>query len=122
MSSNRLKLNADKTDIIWLGTPQKLKLIESNTIRLGDIDIKSSTTVKNLGVIFDSEMTLTSQANAVVKTCFYQLRQLRTIRRFISVDAAKTLVNSFHSFVARQFIRLVDYCSSLFHGAANELH
>ena len=111
---NRLKLNADKTDIIWLGTSQKLKLIESNAIRLGDVDIISSAAVKNLGVIFDNEMTLTSHANAVVKMCFYQLRQLRTIRRFISVDAAKTLVNSF---IASR----VDYCNSLFHGATKVL-
>ena len=114
MSSNRLKLNADKTDIIWLGTSQKLKLIESNAIRLGDVDIISSATVKNLGVIFDNEMTLTSHAYAVVKICFYQLRQLRTIRRFISVDAAKTLVNSF---IASR----IDYCNSLFHGATKVL-
>ena len=111
---NRLKLNADKTDIIWLGTSQKLKLIESNPIRLGDVDIISSAAVKNLGVIFDNEMTLTSHANAVIKMCLYQLRQLRTIRRFISVDAAKTLVNSF---IASR----VDYCNSLFHGATKVL-
>src|SRR5258706_372102 len=43
--------------------------------------------------------------------CFYHLRQLRTVRRSITVDAAKTLV---HAFVMSR----VDYCNSVLSGVA----
>ena len=48
--------------------------------------------------------------------CFYQLRQLRSIRRSRNTDAKKTLVNAFIS-------SRVDYCNSVFNGAgAVHLH
>ena len=115
MKSNRLKLNPDKTEIIWLGTRQKLNLITRCTIRLGDCDISAASTVRNLGVIFDSEMNLKSQANSVIRSGFYQLRQLKTIRRFLTFDSAKTLVNAFIS-------GRVDYCNSLYYGATDAVH
>ena len=62
---------------------------------LGETVISTSDSVRNLGVIFDNEMTLACHANAVVKAGFFQLRQLRTVRRLLTMDAAKTLVNSF---------------------------
>jgi len=35
MSSNRLKLNADKTEFMWLGTRQKLAMINVTPLRIG---------------------------------------------------------------------------------------
>ena len=60
-------------------------------------------------------MKLVSQANAVTKSCFYQIRQVRSIRRLVTVDAAKTLV---HAFVSSR----VDYCNSLYYGATEGVH
>ena len=48
----------------------------------------------------------------ITRSCFYQLRQLRSIRRSLSTDAVKTLVNSLIS-------SRVDYCNSIFYGARN---
>jgi hypothetical protein len=118
MASNRLKLNTDKTEIMWLGTRhshQRLHHAHVKNIRLGDSDIKVSNTVRNLGIIFDSELNLVAQAKAVTRSCFYQIRQLRSIRRLVSVDAAKTLVNSFIS-------SRVDYCNSLYYGVNDGVH
>ena len=50
MSSNRLKLNADTTQFIWLGTHQQLHKVDSNQIQLGSDVVKLQTTVNNLGV------------------------------------------------------------------------
>ena len=115
VKSNRLKLNADKTDIIWLGIRQKLGQVSKHSIRLGDAEIVASKTARNLGVVFDSEMKLIAQANSVVKSGFYQLRQLKTIRRLLTTDAAKTLV---HAFVSSR----IDYCNSLYYGATDTVH
>ena len=50
--------------------------------------------------------------NNITRSCFYKLRQLRSIRRSLSTDAAKTLV---HSLISSR----VDYCNSVFYGATN---
>ena len=69
MSSNRLKLNADKTEFIWLGTRQKLATINVRTRHIGCQTIKP---VDN-GVTIDSELTMHAHVANVVRSCFYQL-------------------------------------------------
>ena len=115
MLSNRLKLNADKTELIWFGTRQNLKKLSLEHINLGHCSIKLSSGVRILGVLFDSELNFNSQVSSVVKSCFFQLLQLRTIRRFLTVDAAKTLVNAF-------VCSRVDYCNSIYLGLSVTNH
>ena len=54
-------------------------------------------------------MSMDKHAAAVSAKCFFQLRQLRRIRRSLNDNAVATLV---HAFVASR----VDYCGSLFVG------
>jgi hypothetical protein len=111
MGSNRLKLNPDKTQIIWLGTRQRLAQLVISPVRLHDgTVIEPLTSVRILGVIFDSEMSMVEQVNSVTRACFYQLRQLRFVRHALTPDCAKMLV---HAFIASK----VDYCNSLLYGA-----
>ena len=58
MSQNHLKLNDDKTEFIIIGSnPQRAKVFVPH-IRVGDANIVPSTSVRNLGVIFDSSMSM----------------------------------------------------------------
>ena len=100
---------------MWLGTHQKLQQTDVTHIHLGNNKINVSSSVRNLGFIFDKELKLVSQANAVTKSCFYQIRQLRSIRRLVTTDAAKTLA---HAFISSR----VDYCNSLYYGVGGEVH
>ena len=52
--------------------------------------------------------------NSVVKSCFFQLRQLPSIRRSLSTDARKALV---HFFVASR----IDHCNAILHGASDDV-
>ena len=54
-SSHRLKLNAAKSEVIWLGTRQQLaKLSEADkTLEIDNTVLKPSTVVRNLGVLLD---------------------------------------------------------------------
>jgi hypothetical protein len=115
MTSNRLKLNSTKSEVMWLGTKQKLKQVSIDRVHLLNDVISTKSCVRNLGVVFDSELGLTQQVNAVAQSCFFQLRQLWTVRRQLSTDAAKVLVNAF---VASR----VDYCNSIYHGATVAVH
>jgi len=63
-----------------------------------------------LGVQLSSDLSLDKHVNVVSAKCFFQLRQLRHIRRSLDDDSVATLV---HAFVASR----VDYCGSLLIGA-----
>ena len=40
------------------------------------------------------------------KSCYFQLKQIRQIRRYLDIDSAKTLVTSF-------VLSRIDYCNSI---------
>src|SRR6218665_1353768 len=79
MSSNRLKLNSEKTKFIWLGDQQQLNKVSINSINLlgGTVNFQSS--VINLGVTIDGPLTMGDHVLRICCTSFYQLRQLRVI-------------------------------------------
>ena len=59
MDSNGLKLNDSKSEFVLLGSPQMLSKVKSETIEIciGN-SIKTSSTVRNLGVIYDSNNSI----------------------------------------------------------------
>ena len=60
MTLNFLLLNSDKTEVLILG-PKNLRDTLSNDIAaLDDIALASNETVKNLGVIFDPDLSFNS--------------------------------------------------------------
>jgi len=109
MSSNRLKLNTDKTQFIWLGTAAQLTKINTRTSTLADADIQVCDVVTCLGVVIDSQLTFAHNVKKIAGSCFYHLRQLRSLRRSVTTDAAKTLV---HALISSR----VDYCNSVLYG------
>ena len=113
MTSNRLKLNIDKTQFIWLGTRQQLAKVQCQTITLGTSAIPIPAEVMCLEVVLDSEMKFDAHIKRLSERGFYHHRQFRTIRRTITVDAAKTFINAFVT-------SHIDYCNAIFFHAAAE--
>ena len=111
MTSNRLKLNTDKTQFLCAGTRQQLAKITTKSILLDGVSIELSDEVTLLGVVLDRELTFTPHIRRLSGRCFYQLRQLRTIRRTLTLDATKTLI---HAFVTSR----LDYCNGILPGVA----
>ena len=70
--------------------------------------------VKNLGVIFDSSMTMEDHVNNVCKTSYYYIRLLGKLQKFLSKEAAAMVT---HAFVTSR----LDYCNSLFYGISKTL-
>ena len=64
--------------------------------------------------MFDTELTFAVHIRRLAGKCFYHLRQLRTVRRTLTTDAAKTVV---HDFINGR----MDYCNSVF-GNASAVH
>jgi Reverse transcriptase (RNA-dependent DNA polymerase) len=109
MSSNRLRLNAAKTQFIWLGSQRRLSHIDRTAIRASFPNFDTLPVVRDLGVLLDEELTMANHVNTLCRTCFYELRQIRVIRRNLSHEAAITLV---HSFIMTR----LDYCNSILVG------
>ncbi len=109
MTKNMLKLNKDKTEFIVFGTPQQKAKVDLSSIHIYGCDIQAVEKVKNLGVILDSSMSMNNQTKAVKKSAFYQIRNLRTIRAYLSADIAKMAVNALVT-------SRLDYCNSLLFG------
>ena len=56
MKSSKLKLNSNKTEFIIIGTKQQRRKLSNHfPVKLLDNDISPSDSVRNLGVIFDSD-------------------------------------------------------------------
>jgi len=111
MSSNRLKLNADKTQFIWLGTAPQLTTVNNRTITSADAVIEVSDAVTCLGVVIDSQLSF---ANHVSRSRVAVSTGSDTVRRSRTTDVAKTLV---HALISSR----VDYCNSVLYGIC-EVH
>jgi len=109
MNANWLKLNEDKTQFIWLGTPHQLSEVQCQKISLRGVDIQISTEVTCLGVLLDSKL-FAPHTRRLSGKCFYHIRQLKTVRRSLTEDVAKSLV---HAFVTGR----IDCCNSVIYGA-----
>ena len=63
-----------------------------------------------MGVVLDSELTFAAHTRQLSRNCFYQLRQLWSVLRLLTKDAAKMLVQT--SILSR-----IDYCNSVLNRA-----
>ena len=64
MGSNRLKMNPDKAQVIWLGTRQKPAALFVTPFCLHDgTTVVLSTSVRNFGVLFANDMSMVTQFN-----------------------------------------------------------
>jgi len=58
--AKRLQLNADKTELLWLGPASRLRRLPShnNSINVNQCVVKPVTVVPDLGVWFDAELSM----------------------------------------------------------------
>ena len=110
MNLNKLLLNPSKTEFLLIGTKQqRLKFSDLTNLSLSNDIIPVSSSARNLGFIFDSDMSLSDQIKSVSKSCHFHIRDIRRIRHLLPLSAATALANSLVS-------SKLDYCNSLYSG------
>ena len=110
MNLNKLLLNPSKTEFLLVGTKQqRLKFSDLTNLSLSNDIIPVSLSARNLGFIFDSDMSFSDQINSVSKSCHFHIRDIRRIRHLLPLSAATALANSLVS-------SKLDYCNSLYSG------
>ena len=113
MARNFLLLNSDKTEIIVLGPRHLRESFSSDVTAIDGISLAPSTTVRNLGVLFDQDLSFNSHIKQISKTAFFHLRNIAQIRPILSQSDAEKLV---HAFVTSR----LDYCNSLLSGCPSK--
>ena len=110
-----LKHNDNKTEIM-LVTSKRTKhlhtLLTSITIGNGQILFKLSG--KNLGLTLDCRLTTNAHVSNIARTCYFELRRLASIRRFLTSTATATLVSAF-------VLSRIDYCNSQLLGSTHDV-
>lgn len=94
MRSNRLQLNASKTEVLWFASTRRQHLIPYTPVRVGTEAVTPSTTVRDLGIYLDCDASMESHVTKTVSTCFAALRQIKSIRRSIPRRVLESLVAS----------------------------
>ena len=109
MTVNFLKLNDEKKEFLDIGyyeSPIKL-------INLGKHAFEPAKKAKNLGFLFDHQLNLNDQINAVSQVCFLNLRNLRRIAARLTHELKVQLVHS-------NVLSIVDYCNAAYSGLTEQ--
>ena len=114
MNSNMLKFNESKTEIIVFSQKKDVHKFKDFSLSLGESNIKTSSSVKNLGVYLDNTLSMKRHINEKSKLSHFQIRNIWTIRRSLNEFATKSLVNAL-------VIPKIDYCNSLLFGTNKNL-
>ncbi len=82
MKEHHLQLNLAKTELLLF--PATPTLQHDFTIQLGSSTITPSASVRNLGVIFDDQLTFKEHIAKTARSCRFALHNIRKIRPFLS--------------------------------------
>ena len=108
MTVNKLKHNSDKTELLLFRSKfRPSPMLPSITV--GTDTIYPTEKARDIGVNFDSNMTMSPQVNNIVKATFYHLRKIAKVRKFISPSTTEVLI---HAFVSSKLY----FCNALFYG------
>ena len=108
MFANKLKLNPDKTEFILIGSRKnRNQLLPHFPINILGNQVSPAQSVRNLGVVFDSNFTFSNHVSQVIKSTRVQARDLYRIRPLLDLNTSVLLANALVS-------SRLDYCNSLF--------
>lgn len=107
MSSNKLKLNCDKTEVM-LFAPDGHSSLTNLSVRVGNTMVTPSDSVRNLRVILDKSLSMYTHVATAARACYSKLRNIGQIR-CLTQGATKTLI---HGLMTSR----LDYCSPLLNG------
>ena len=94
MGANCLKLNSEKTEVIWFSSRRNLKNIPNYSVRVLESNIFPSKSVRNFGISMDRDLTMSTQISKTIQMCFTSLRQIRSIKGCLTMDSLKTLASA----------------------------
>ncbi len=114
MTSNFLLLNSEKTEVLII-RPQTIACNNlDHYLILDGCSVNSSSSVRNLGVLFDSNLSFEKHVSSICKTAFFHLKNVSKLRPMLSMSNAEILINAFMT-------SRLDYCNALLGGCSARL-
>ena len=101
MKNNKLQLNADKTEYLFVASPNVLPKITLHPINISGIEIEPSVSAKNLGVMFDKHLTMCEHVNQNCRKAQFLLKNIGDIRNCLSIVITEHLI---HAYVTSQLL------------------
>ena len=108
MAVNKLGLNKGKSELLLLNSSFR-RCLRLDSLTLGYDTVYTFDYARNIGVVCDTTMTLQNHVNALVKFSFFHLRNIAKVRKYLSSEISRILVQSF-------VCSKSDNCNALFYG------
>ena len=88
------------------------KFVDINGLFIDKKCIRFPNVVKNLGVLLDGELSFKQQISHCAKSCFSTIRQISSVKTFLSIDQRKVLVTAL-------VLSQLDYCNGILYNVNN---
>ena len=89
-----LKLNRDKTELLVISSKYRPRpSLES--ILVGDHRVKRSDKARNIGVVFDGNLSLDKHVSSVCKSALFHLWNITKIRMYLTSESTNILVHAY---------------------------
>ena len=108
-TNNCLKLNADKSYFIIIGSKPNMKKLKDTIlppVLLDNDIIECKSCVKNVGVMFDENLSWNSHVNKMISTAYFKLKHSFRFKNFLTQQSKITVCEGY---VLSHF----NYCLSL---------
>ena len=112
---NMHKLNDNETELM-LVTSKRTEHLHSlpTSIIIGNAQFPFKQPVKNFGLTSDCHLSMNAHVYTIARTCYFEMRRLASIRRFMTSIATATFVSAFA-------LSRIDFCNSLLFGSTHDL-
>ena len=104
--------NPEKTEVIYFSSKFNKNPPINQVFSLNNKDIEIRDKVRDLGVILDKNLSLSNHINEVCKIVSLTIRSIGRIRKYLSADSLKRLVNTLVT-------SRIDYTNSILYGSTD---
>ena len=109
------KLSDNKIELKLVNSKRTRHLHNLPTsITIGNAQIPFKQSVKKLGFTLECHLTMNAHVSNIARTCYFELRRLASICRFMTSTVAATHVSAF-------VLSRINYCNSLLFGSTHDV-
>ena len=94
MTTNKLKLNDSKTEVLVISSKANAKHTENIKIKIGEEVITPSPVAKNLGATLDNIMSMERQVSSVTRSVYFNLRRISKIKSYLTQSACANAIHA----------------------------
>ena len=109
MTTNKLQLNENKTEVLLIRSRFDVSVCPIEHINVGSAVIQPIDSARNIGVIFDNTLQFNKHVIVTCRGTYLQINRIGRIRKYLSFKICLTLV-------LFTIITKLDYCNSLLYG------